>query len=227
MATTLENNADQAASQGKEPKSRSRRSTFLKWLRKVHGWVGLWGAVLGLLFGVTGILQNHRATLKIKVGGPDVSTIQVAVPTPPPRSPRELAKYLQAQLKLDRPAERVSREAAKPVTWGDQSVIQPEHWTIRFIAPSYLVTADMWKGGNFVNVERRDQGLINTIEGLHRSEGAGVGWILFADSIAGSLILLSLTGVLLWTELNRRKTIGASIFVVSLITMLVLALQSA
>ncbi|CAN7700405.1 hypothetical protein [Caballeronia sp. LjRoot31] len=62
---------------------------------------------------------------------------------------------------------------------------------------------------------------------MHRSEGAGVGWILFADSIAGSLILLSLTGVLLWTELTRRKTIGASIFVVSLVTMIVLALQSA
>jgi uncharacterized protein len=52
--------------------SRSFRSIFLKWLRKVHGWIGLWGAVLGLLFGVTGFLQNHRATMKIKVGGPVV-----------------------------------------------------------------------------------------------------------------------------------------------------------
>src|SRR5476649_2881891 len=84
----------------------------------------------------------------------------------------------------------------------------------------------MWKGGNFVNVERRDQGLISTLEGMHRSEGAGIGWILFADSIGGSLILLSLTGVLLWTELTRRKTIGASIFAVSLVPMIVLAMQS-
>lgn len=30
---------------------RSRRGTFLKWLRKVHDWVELWGAALGLLFG--------------------------------------------------------------------------------------------------------------------------------------------------------------------------------
>jgi uncharacterized protein len=227
QASTLKNNVEPAAAtQDSAQKSRSRRSTFLKWLRKVHGWIGLWGAVLGLLFGVTGILQNHRATMKIKVGGPSVSTIQVAMPTPPPKSPNELAQYLQAELKLDRPAERVTREKAKPVTWGDQSVIQPEHWVIRFIAPHYLVTADMWKGGNFVNVERRDQGLISTLEGMHRSEGAGIGWILFADSIGGSLILLSLTGVLLWTELTRRKTIGASIFAVSLVTMIVLALQS-
>ena len=32
--------------------------------------------------------------------------------------------------------------------------------------------------------------------------------MLLIDTIAGSLILLSLTGVLLWTELNRRRTIG-------------------
>ena len=89
--------------------------------------------------------------------------------------------------------------------------------------------------GNFVNddrylvtrlVERRDQGLLNTLEGLHRSEGAKAGWILLADSFAGAMILLSLTGVLLWTELNRRKTIGATIFIVSIGAALVLALQS-
>ncbi|MDB5932854.1 MAG: peptidase [Massilia sp.] len=45
--------------------TRSRRATFLKWLRKMHGWIGLWGATLGLLFGSSGILLNHRAVLKI------------------------------------------------------------------------------------------------------------------------------------------------------------------
>ena len=44
---------------------RSRRGIFLKWLRKTHAWIGLWGAALGLLFGITGILQNHRSILKI------------------------------------------------------------------------------------------------------------------------------------------------------------------
>ena len=215
-----------ATSPLKGEKSRPRRITFLKWLRKIHGWIGLWGAVLGLLFGVTGFLQNHRATLKIKVGGPAVSTIQIAVPTPPPKSPRELAKFLQTELKMNRPADRVNKEPAQPVSWGDQSVIQPEHWVVRFTAPNTLVMADLWKGGSFINVERRDQGVVSTLEALHRGEGAKVGWILLADSMAGSLILLSITGVLLWTELNRRKTIGASIFVVSLVTVVVLALQS-
>ncbi|HEY4801735.1 MAG TPA: peptidase, partial [Paraburkholderia sp.] len=57
---------------------RSRRATFIKWLRKVHGWVGLWGAALGLLFGVTGVLLNHRAPpLKIATGEPQVEQLQL------------------------------------------------------------------------------------------------------------------------------------------------------
>ena len=40
------------------------------------------------------------------------------------------------------------------------------------------------------------------------------------------MVLLSLTGVILWTELNRRRTIGALIFMVSIATTLVLGMQT-
>ena len=42
-------------------------NTVIRWVRKSHGWVGLWGAVLGLLFGFSGIWLNHRAVLKLPV----------------------------------------------------------------------------------------------------------------------------------------------------------------
>jgi uncharacterized protein len=206
--------------------TRSRRSQFLKWLRRIHGWIGLWGAVLGLLFGVTGFLQNHRATMKINAGGPVVSSVQLPVAADTFHSPRDFSNWVHDTLKLDRPAARVQREKAQPVTWGDQSVMQPEHWTVRYVTPRYLLDADYWKGGTFVRVERREQGVVGVLEALHRSQGANVGWILLADSFAGSLFLLSLTGVILWTELNRKRTIGASIFIVSMLTIIVLALDS-
>ena len=43
-------------------------ASFLIWLRKFHAWVGLSGAAFGLLFGITGFLQNHRAVMKIEAG---------------------------------------------------------------------------------------------------------------------------------------------------------------
>jgi hypothetical protein len=44
-----------------------------------------------------------------------------------------------------------------------------------------------------------------------------VGWILLVDTLAGSIILLSLSGVALWTLTNRRRTVGIAIASVSLL----------
>ncbi|MFM0757293.1 PepSY-associated TM helix domain-containing protein [Paraburkholderia strydomiana] len=206
---------------------RSHRSQFLKWLRKVHGWIGLWGAVLGLLFGVTGFLQNHRAAMRIKVGQPPhVTAVQLPVAASALTSPRDLAQFVRTELKLDRPASGSNKQAAQPVAWGDQSLIQPERWTVRFIAPNCLVNAEYWKGSTFVSVERRDQGVVAVLEAMHRANGTSIGWILLCDSIAGSLVLLSITGVVLWTELNRKRMLGASIFTTSVIAAILFAMQS-
>src|SRR6202012_2572559 len=106
-------------------KRRSRRATFIKWLRKVHGWVGLWGAALGLMFGTTGFLLNHRGgPLKVSTGEPQVSIVQVPLPQPAPETPRELAKWLKQELKLAGNPGRAQKEPAHPVAWGDRSMTQ-------------------------------------------------------------------------------------------------------
>jgi hypothetical protein len=66
-------------------------------------------------------------------------------------------------------------------------------------------------------LKRSDNALLATIANLHRGVGMSIGWVLFVDSFAGAMILLSLTGVLLWTELNRRKMIGAIVAVASIV----------
>ena len=39
----------------------------------------------------------------------------------------------------------------------------------------------------------------------------GVAWILLADTIAGSFIILSLTGILLWTRLHGPRLLAAAL----------------
>ncbi|WP_322057404.1 PepSY-associated TM helix domain-containing protein [Paraburkholderia sp. J63] len=195
-----------------EPAKRSRRASFIKWLRKVHGWVGLWGAALGLLFGVTGFVLNHRAgPLHISPGAPQVSTLQLAVPDPAPETPRELVKWLRSQPDLKLPARmgRVQKEPAHAVAWGDRKTVQPEHWQMMFSSPQENVTVEYWAGNDHLTLKRNDNALLATLTNLHKGVGMSIGWVLFIDSFAGALILLSITGVLLWTELNKRKTVGA------------------
>jgi hypothetical protein len=217
-ATAIGASASRAAS----AKSRSRRSTFLKWLRNVHGWIGLWGAVLGLMFGVTGFLLNHRGgPMKISPGEPQVSQMRLPLPDPAPDSPQALAEWVGRELRFDGRIGRTQREPAHKVAWGDRSVMQPEHWSAMLTGPRTSIMIEYWAGNPTVSVKRTEGTLLAMLNNLHRGGGMGIGWILLVDTIAGSLVLLSLTGVLLWTELNRRKTIGAAIFAVSLVAMVV------
>jgi hypothetical protein len=86
-----------------------------------------------------------------------------------------------------------------------------------FAGPRQSVTAEYWAGNDYVTLKRSDNALLATISNLHRGVGMSIGWVLFVDSFAGAMILLSLTGVLLWTELNRRKTIGAVLVLGSIV----------
>ncbi|SEA99621.1 PepSY-associated TM helix domain-containing protein [Paraburkholderia sartisoli] len=191
-------------------RQRSRRATFIKWLRKVHGWVGLWGAAIGLLFGVTGFLLNHRGgPLKVSSGEPQVEQLQLALPEGSRfRSPMDMAHWLKGELKVDGKPGRPRREPAHPVAWGDHSVVQPEYWQVGIQGTKESVQAEYWVGNGYVSVKRAQNTFLGELNNLHRGVGMSIGWVLFIDTFAGGILLLSLTGVLLWTELNRRRTIG-------------------
>jgi hypothetical protein len=208
------------------PAPRARRGVFLKWLRKTHGWLGLWGAVLGLLFGVTGILQSHRSVLKFPMAAPQSETIQLAVPPAMRNDAKALGTWLQRELQLARPPERIAREPGGPVGWGDRTVIQPARWTVMFRTPLESVQAEYWQGSDGLTVKRRRGGILATMVNFHRANGVGVGWVLLADSFAGCMIILSITGVLIWTELNKRKTLGAAIFIAAMIALIAVALET-
>jgi hypothetical protein len=208
------------------PAAPSGRAVFVKWLRKMHGWIGLWGAVLGLLFGGTGILLNHRAVLKIPAAQAQESTVQLPLPSPAPGDPQALASWLRAALALAPEATRVKAEAPKPVAWGDKALTQPARWSAAFVSPGASVQAEYWVGNSFVSVKRSDNNVFATLANLHKGVGMSVGWILLVDTLAGSIILLSLTGVLLWTLVNRQRALGAAIGLASVATVATLALAS-
>ena len=211
------------ARQSRRPKTASRgpfysllpprlgRGPFLKWLRRTHAWLGLWGAALGILFGVTGILMNHRAVMKIPAAKLDQRVIQLSLPQPLPASPEAFAARLQQELGLKKPPTLVKADPPGTVIWGGQEVSQPKRWQVNFQAPQHLIGAEYWVGNSFVTVKRRDANFWAFLIGLHMANGTSVAWILLADSIAGSFVVLALTGVLLWTRLHGPRLLAAGL----------------
>lgn len=194
----------------------ARRATFLKWLRKMHGWIGLWGAALGLLFGTSGILLNHRDVLKIPAVQKQESTVQLPLPSPAPANAEAMAAWLQQSLALKPAASKVKMDKPRPVAWGDKSLTQPARWSASFVAPDSSVQAEYWVGNSFVTVKRNDTNTFGVLTNMHKGTGMSIGWILLVDTLAGSIILLSVTGVLLWTMTNRRRLVGTAVAATSL-----------
>ncbi len=193
-----------------------KRLPWLKWLRRVHAWVGLWGAALGLLFGISGILLNHRAIMKIPAAHMEQSQVELALPTPLPADAKALALWLQTQLNIGREPSKISTEPAKTVTWSGQNFQQPSQWKVDFHNPQQSVNTEYWVGNTFVSIKRQDANVFAFITRLHKGVGMGTAWILLADTLAGGLVFLSLTGLLLWTKLHGPRLAMAGLALTSL-----------
>jgi hypothetical protein len=141
---------------------------------------------------------------------------------------------------MDKPANNVRVERARPLPWaerggdraggeragGERPMQQPERWTMVFGGPNHLVQAEYWVGNRSLSLRTTDNGFIATLTNLHKGTGMPVPWILLVDTIAGSLIFLSLSGAILWWMTNRRRRLGLAILGLSVALTTGLALSS-
>ncbi|MGH8798457.1 MAG: PepSY-associated TM helix domain-containing protein, partial [Caldimonas sp.] len=86
--------------------------------------------------------------------------------------------------------------------------------------------AEYWVGNGYVSVKRGAHNWIASLTNLHKGTGAGAAWVLLVDTLAGSILLLSISGVLLWVLTHRRRTAGALVVSVCLATLLGFAWQA-
>lgn len=160
-----------------------------------------------MLFGATGFLLNHRAVMKIPVEYTVQKAVQVALPQKDFSSPEELSAWLQQQLQFHPVAPPlIKTEPAKEVIWFDQEMQQPERWAVSLDRPDGGINAEYFVGNRFVNLKHIDTTVLGTLVRLHMSVGVNAFWVLLTDTIAGALILLSITGIVLWTQLHTIRT---------------------
>jgi len=74
-------------------------------------------------------------------------------------------------------------------------------------------------------VRTTENGFVATLTNLHKGVGMPVPWILLIDTLAGSLIFLSISGAILWWETNRRRLVGLTIFGVSVAITVAIAMS--
>jgi len=198
----------------------NRRLAFVRWVRRTHVWFGLWGALLGLMTGVSGVWLNHRAVMRLPLPDQQANT-QLTLPDPRPQTVEQMVSWLQQALKIERPANNIKVDRARPVPWAEKAAekgsearpaMQPERWSFNLGGPNKVVQVEYWVGNKAASVRTTDNGFIATLTNFHKGVGMPVPWILLIDSLAGSLIFLSISGTILWWETNRRRRLGLTIF---------------
>ncbi len=151
----------------------------------------MWGALLGLLFGVTGFLRNHRAPpMRISTDEPQVSQMQMPLPAEGLKSPRDLGIWLKRELQIDGNLGRARREPGASRRLGRQ-----EHDSagamvgVMIASPGGNVMAEYWVGNNIVSVKRTENTFLAMMTNLHKGVGLSIGWVLLIDTFASSIIL--------------------------------------
>jgi hypothetical protein len=208
----------------------NRRLAFVRWVRRTHGWFGLWGALLGLMAGTSGIWLNHRSVMKLELPDQQQTSTQLAMPDPRPATADAMADWLQGVLKVDRPATNVRVERSRPVPWAERGgegrpAMQPERWTFVFGGPNKVIQVEYWVGNRSAGVRTTQNGLIATLTNLHKGTTMPAPWILLIDTLAGAMIFLSISGTILWWETHRRRLAGVVIFGISVAVTAALAMS--
>lgn len=204
---------------------RWRKSRFLVWLRRTHAWMGLWGAILGLLFGLTGFLLNHRQIMKIPAAHLMEETRVVAMPASAQQSPAAFDAWVRTQTRTPEATVRTQVFPESIAPWGNGTVKQPALWKLRLMTLRRTVNAEYWRGNTHAQIQVTEGNFWATLNRLHMGSGMGAFWILLGDSLAAGLLVLSFSGLLLWSRLHGSRLLavglmsGCLVWGVSLVVM--------
>lgn len=195
-----------------------RKAPILIWLKRIHAWTGLWGALLFLLLGTSGFFLNHRDTLKIDTGAPlEVSAMDIPVAPAQIDSIEALGAWAQKEFDFQvspKPPRQNGPAAGSPgerVTFLGKQRESAEKWQLAFNHVNGVVSVEYVKGASSVAVRQQTQNLLGLIKNLHKGSGLGIAWVLFLDTIAGALIAMSLTGFLLWSGLHGPRLLAGGL----------------
>jgi hypothetical protein len=194
-----------------------RRMRAHRLIRKLHLWIGAWGAIAAVLFGITGFLQNHRAVMQLPQGdSTEVSRVELPVPEEARASPEALRQWLHDTQHLDLESQRGPARAA------DANGRRAARWTLSAGNTRKTTQAEYTPGADTLTLRTTLQSPLAILTRLHKGVGGSIPWILLSDSFAVGLVALGLSGLVMWSRGRTPRqmilsTVGAASLIIALI----------
>jgi hypothetical protein len=201
----------------------ARRNTgTFRLVRQLHLWIGAWGALAAILFGLTGLVMNHRFGDSPWPQGKaeESGRLAVEVPASAQGSPEALSAWLAAGHGLSTQVVRKSKP--ETATLGGREVTQPPRWTLSGGTAGNSWSMEYVPGNASAEVKQSRHSALAALNRLHKGVGGGGFWILLSDSFAIGMLLLGVSGIWMWARGRSMKDMLLS--VMGLSTLLFLAI---
>ena len=189
---------------------------FLKWLKRIHAWSGFWGVLFFLGLGLSGVLLNHRAQARIDTGEPvELAAVELAVVPGTIRDAKALGRWAKRELQLpvdaQPPRGKPGGDKPRGGKFMGREVRIAEPLVQTFAMPDARVTVEYVPGSNHVTARREEVNALGVLKNLHKGVGLPIAWVLLIDTIAGALIVMALTGYLLWSRLHGPRLLAGAL----------------
>src|SRR5882757_5102782 len=149
-------------------------------MRQLHLWIGAWGAMAAILFGVSGFMQNHRAVLKLPQGdSTEVSKVELAVPESARVSREALRAWLRDEQHINVESQRVPAGRGGESRGGDPAgprAAQQGRWNFTGGNARVVTQVEYVEGAPTATVRTNVQSPLAILNRLHKGVGGGVAW---------------------------------------------------
>lgn len=202
-------------------------------VRQLHLWIGAWGAIAAILFGISGFMQNHRGIMKLPQGDTtEVSSVELEVPESARQTREEMRAWLHDVQHIDVEIQRArgggpstgGRGAEGGRRGGDSGPggggagpggggVSPggggKRWMFNGGNARILTQVEYVEGAPTATVHKSENSPLAILNRLHKGVGGGIPWILLTDSFAVAMVLLGISGIILWA---RGRTVAQMVF---------------
>ncbi|TWI09495.1 PepSY-associated TM helix domain-containing protein [Aerolutibacter ruishenii] len=203
------------------PTARRRGNTAYRWVRQLHLWIGAWGALAAVIYGLTGLVMNHRFGDDAWPQGETLESgrVVLVVPAGARDTPEALAAWLGSAHGLQPQVIRKGKPEAARL--GGNEVRQPAKWNLSGGTASKSWSLEYMPGNATAEVKQSRHALLAGLNRLHKGVGGGWAWIALADSFAIGMLLLGLSGIWMWARGRSARQMAASVMGLSVLVLLV------
>lgn len=175
--------------------SARRRNTRYRWIRQLHLWIGAWGALAAILYGITGLVMNHRFGDGAWPQGEssEAARAELAIPAAARASPEQLSLWLRSHQRLD------AQVIRKGGPGGGEGKPAPK-WTLSGGSAGSSWALEYVPGNESATLKHSRHSPLAAFNRLHKAVGGGLLWVLLADSFAVGMLLLGVSGIWMWAR---------------------------